>query len=107
MFHWYFTKPFSELSCHFLSKSKGGILDELRVSFKVSSRGEVSKCLFFFFYPEMKFHPSLFDRGGIHTGMEFHLGKNVKTVRDISPYTGKISSQDEISRVNTLLYGIV
>ena len=75
MFHWYFTKPFSELSCHFLSKSKGGILDELRVSFKVSSRGEVPKCLFFFFYPEMKFHPSLFDRGEFIPGWNFISAK--------------------------------
>ena len=63
MFHWYFTKPFSELSCHFLSKSKGGILDELRVSFKVSSRGEVPKCLFSFFILRWNFIP-LFLTGG-------------------------------------------
>ena len=32
--HWYFAEHFSELSCPFFSKSKGRILDELRVSFK-------------------------------------------------------------------------
>ena len=31
--HWYFAEHFSELSCPFFSKSKGRILDELRVSF--------------------------------------------------------------------------
>ena len=34
--HWSFTKHFSELSFHFFSsKSKGRILDELRISFKM------------------------------------------------------------------------
>ena len=31
--HWYFAEYFLELSCPFFSKSKGRILDELRVSF--------------------------------------------------------------------------
>ena len=34
--HWYFAEYFLELSCPFFSKSKGRILDELRVSFKLS-----------------------------------------------------------------------
>ena len=32
--HWYFAEHFSELSYRFFSKTKGRILDELRVSFK-------------------------------------------------------------------------
>ena len=32
--HWYFGEHFSELNCPFFSKSKGHILDELRVPFK-------------------------------------------------------------------------
>ena len=31
--HWYFAKHFPELSYHFLTKSKGRIFNELRVSF--------------------------------------------------------------------------
>ena len=31
--HWYFAEHFSELSCPFLSKFKGHILDELHIPF--------------------------------------------------------------------------
>ena len=31
--HWYFAKHFPELSYHFLTRSKGRIFNELRVSF--------------------------------------------------------------------------
>ena len=33
--HWYFVEHFAELSYRFFSKSKGRILDELRVSIKI------------------------------------------------------------------------
>ena len=32
--YWYFAEHFLELSYHFFSKSKGRILDKMRVSFK-------------------------------------------------------------------------
>ena len=35
--HWYFAEHFSELSYRFFSKSKGRILDELRLPFKAQN----------------------------------------------------------------------
>ena len=58
--------------------------------FKISSRDEVFTRLIFFFHPRMK----------------FHLGKNVQrhlTIDRDDFIPGRVSSWDEISRVNTLL----
>ena len=41
--HWYFAEHFPELSYRFFSKSKGRILDKLRVSFELSEGSELQE----------------------------------------------------------------
>ena len=53
--------------------------------FKISSRDEVFTLLFFFFSSRNEIWSLSFIPRWVHAGMKFHLGKNVQTVKYISP----------------------
>ena len=75
--------------------------------FKILSRGEMFTLFFFyFFHPRMKLHPCLFDRNEFIPRWNFISTKTCKRHFSIDRddfILGRVSSQDEFSRVNTLL----